>query len=250
MIKERTNNIPYLELRGTTKTYGYVRALDNVDFKIYPNEIIGLLGDNGAGKSTLVKIIAGVVLPDCMGVCIDGNEAKIRNSRDAMNYGIETIYQDSSVVDSMNITRNIFLGREKTNFLGKLQMGLMQKISMDLLNKEITIEGIKSPSQEVGELSGGQKQAVAIARAMYFKKRILLLDEPTNALSVRETSAFLKHLKSISKEGISIVFVTHNIYHAFQTADRFVVLSHGRKITEKVKEETSLEELTKIIVEN
>ena len=164
--------------------------------------------------------------------------------------GIETIYQDMNLIDVMDIMRNIFFGRELTYPLGFLKVKEMKKRAMNVLEKEITIEGIRSPHQLVGNLSGGQKQAVAIARAMFFKNQVLLLDEPTSALSVRETQAFLDHIMHLRDEGLSVVIVTHNLYHAYQVADRFVILSHGKKLADTQRDHTSAEELIKIIVGN
>jgi simple sugar transport system ATP-binding protein len=148
----------------------------------------------------------------------------------------------------MDIMRNIFFGRESTHPLGFLRIGYMRKRAMEILEKEITIEGIRSPDQLVGNLSGGQKQAVSIARAMFFKNQVLLLDEPTSALSVRETQAFLDHITRLRDEGLSVVIVTHNLFHAYQVANRFVVLSHGKKVEDTPRERTSAEELTRIVV--
>jgi simple sugar transport system ATP-binding protein len=238
----------YIELKGIVKDYGAIRALDSVNFWVNPAEIVGLVGDNGAGKSTLIKIISGVLQPTEGSIVVEGEPIRFETSKIAMDHGIETIYQDMNLIDVMDITRNIFCGREETNRLGFLKVNSMKAKAMAVLEKEITIEGIRSPGQRVGHLSGGQKQAVSIARAMFFKKRVLLLDEPTSALSVRETQAFLDHIMRLRDDGMSVVLVTHNIYHAHQVADRFVLLSHGKKIMDTLKKDTSTEELTRIIV--
>ena len=241
---------PYIELRNITHDYGPVRALDNVNFWINPGEIVGLVGDNGAGKSTLIKVFSGVLQPTRGEIFVKGTKANFDSSRSAMECGIETIYQDMNLIDVMDIMRNIFFGRELTHPMGFLKVKEMKKRAMDVLEKEITIEGIRSPQQLVGNLSGGQKQAVAIARAMFFKNQVLLLDEPTSALSVRETQAFLNHIMHLRDEGLSVVIVTHNLYHAYQVANRFVILSHGRKLADTPRENTNAEELIKIIVGN
>jgi len=241
---------PYIELKNITHDYGAVRALDDVSFWVLPGEIVGLVGDNGAGKSTLIKIISGVLHPTRGEMIVGGRKARFDSARAAMERGIETIYQDMNLIDVMDIMRNIFFGRELTHPLGFLKVKEMKKRAMDVLEKEITIEGIRSPHQRVGNLSGGQKQAVAIARAMFFKNQVLLLDEPTSALSVRETQAFLNHIMHLRDEGLSVVIVTHNLYHAYQVADRFVILSHGKKLADTPREGTSAEELIKIIVGN
>jgi len=238
----------FISLQGIVKDYGSIRALDHVDFWVNPAEIVGLVGDNGAGKSTLIKIISGVLQPTDGTITVEGKQIRFDTSKVAMDHGIETIYQDMNLIDVMDITRNIFCGREETNRLGFMKVRSMKEKAMSVLEKEITIEGIRSPGQRVGHLSGGQKQAVSIARAMFFKKKVLLLDEPTSALSVRETQAFLDHIMRLRDEGMSVVLVTHNIYHAYQVADRFSLLSHGKKILDTLKKDTTTEELTRIIV--
>ena len=245
-----TTGVPLIELRGITKKYGAATALENIDFQINPGEVIGLLGDNGAGKSTLIKILSGVVEPTEGKFLHLGNEVKIRSRRDSYNVGIETIYQDIALVDQMDIMRNIFLGREETGFLGFMKMKYMKEKAMQVLEHTVGISGITSPEQTVKGLSGGQKQAVALARAVYFKNKILLLDEPTSALSVRETEKTLDYILQLKQEGISSVLVTHNMYHGYQTCDRFVILSHGKRILDVLKEQTSIQELTNIIVAN
>jgi simple sugar transport system ATP-binding protein len=238
---------PLIELREVTKRYGGVLALDKVSFSIYPGEVIGLLGDNGAGKSTLVKILSGIVQPTDGEFLADGKAVKVRSRRDSYQLGIETIYQDIALIDQMDIMRNIFLGREETNLFGFLKMRSMKDKAMAVLEHTVGISGIRSTDQYVGGLSGGQKQAVALARAVYFKNRILLLDEPTSALSVRETEKTLEYIRELRKEGVSSVLVTHNMYHGYHTAERFVVLSKGQVIKEVRKEDTSIDELTDIV---
>ena len=237
-----------IEMHGIVKRYGAVVALDRVDFKIGHNEVVGLVGDNGAGKSTLIKILSGIVEHDEGVILHRDREVRIRSRRDSYRMGIETIYQDIALVDPMNIMRNIFLGREEADRFGFLKIKSMKRKAMDVLEHTVGIAGIVSPNQLVSELSGGQKQAVAIARAVYFKKNILLLDEPTSALSIRETEKMLEYILRLKAEGISSVLVSHNLHHAYQVADRFVVLSHGKKVKDVPKEETNIEELTKIIV--
>ena len=239
---------PILELRGVNKRYGAVQALSNLDFCIHPHEIVGLLGDNGAGKSTLIKLMSGVVQADSGEIRCNGKPVEIRSRRDSERLGIETIYQDTALVDTMSVTRNIFMGREITNALGFMRHGQMRDISMDVLDSAVQIAGIESPEKLVGELSGGQKQAVAIARAVYFKRSILLLDEPTSALAVRATEALLDYIRQLKETGVSSVLVTHNIYHAFQVCDRFVVMSHGQKVCDLPKSDISIEQMTRTVI--
>jgi simple sugar transport system ATP-binding protein len=239
---------PLLELTGISKHYGHVQALRDVDFQINRNEIVGLLGDNGAGKSTLVRIMSGIEFPDSGRILRDGQEVVIRSRKDSERLGIETIYQDSALVGSASIMRNFFAGRELTLGLGILDTRAMNAVVMDVLLNTVRIAGINSPDILVEALSGGQRQAVAIARAVHFKTAMLLLDEPTSALSVRETDKLLAHLGDLKREGVSAVFITHNLYHAYESCDRFTVLSRGRVISTVAKTDTSLRHLTDMIV--
>jgi len=241
---------PLLELEGISKSYGHLEALRAANFSIGRNEVVGLLGDNGAGKSTLVKIMSGVEFPTSGRILRDGREVTIRSRKDSERLGIETIYQDSALVGSASIMRNFFAGRERTKALGLLDIKTMNAIVMDQLLNTVRIAGIDSPDILVETLSGGQRQAVAIARAVYFKTAMLLLDEPTSALSVRETDKLLSHLGELKAEGVSAVFITHNLYHAYESCDRFVVLSRGRVIHSLARHETSVRDLNDIIVKH
>src|SRR6185312_15770033 len=217
-------DVPMFELRGMSKQYGHVQALDNVDLQIRRNEVVGLLGDNGAGKSTLVRIMSGIETPDTGTIWRDGREVRLRSRKDSERIGIETIYQDAALVGSMSIMRNFFAGRELTTPLGLLDVAAMNAIVMDVLLDKVRIAGINSPDILVEALSGGQRQAVAIARAVHFKTAMLILDEPTSALSVRETEKVLSHVAQLKDDGVSAVLITHNIHHAYQVCDRFVIL--------------------------
>jgi simple sugar transport system ATP-binding protein len=240
--------VALFDARGVSKSYGHVHALIDVDFQVTRNEVVGLLGDNGAGKSTLIKILSGVVTPDKGAFFRNGNPVEIGSRRKSEAAGIQTIYQDVALVGAMSIMRNIFAGREPVGRLGFLKMREMRQTSMRVLNSYVRIAGITSPDIPVEDLSGGQAQAVAIARAVHFKRDILLLDEPTSALSVRETEKVLTIMRELAESGVSCVFVTHNIYHAFRVCDRFVVMAHGRAVTNVAKADTSLNELTDMIM--
>lgn len=242
--------VPLIELKNISKYYGAVAALKDIDFQINHGEVVGLLGDNGAGKSTLIKILSGIVQPTHGTIYCNGKETIIPSRRESYKLGLETIYQDIALIDQMDIMRNIFLGREITNKLGFLKLKQMRETAMKVLEHTVGISGITSSDQIVKGLSGGQKQAVALARAVYFKNKILLFDEPTSALSVRETDKTLAYILELKTQGISSVLVTHNIYHGYKVADRFVVLSHGQRILNVTKNDTSIEELTEIIVRN
>jgi simple sugar transport system ATP-binding protein len=240
--------IPLYEARNVTKKYGSFTALEKMNFHLGTAEVVGLLGDNGAGKSTLVKMMSGINPPTSGEVFVNGKPAEIDTRAKSEAAGIETIYQDIALVDSMSITRNIFMGREITKKYGFMDHDKMEEIAIDILGSAVQISGIDDPRKEVGFLSGGQKQAVAIARAVYFKRNILLLDEPTSALSVRETEHLLGYVRDLKKEGTSSVLVTHNLYHAFMVCDRFVVMSHGTKVFEAAKKDTTIEEVTDHVI--
>jgi simple sugar transport system ATP-binding protein len=238
---------PVYELRGISKSFGHVEALKDVDIEVYRGEIIGLVGDNGAGKSTLIKILSGIYAADSGTVLCEGDSVRINNYRDSQALGIATIYQDRALVDSVSIFRNIFMGNEILTPLRFLDKKKMRTEANRVLNESISI-GIKSSNQLVGDLSGGQKQAVAIARAIYFRARLLLLDEPTNALSVKESQQVMKFVQNLRTEGISSIFVTHNLLHVYTIADRFIILSHGEKVGDYKKEEITMEQLEHMIV--
>jgi simple sugar transport system ATP-binding protein len=240
---------PLFAIKDVAKAYGHVRAVHGVNFEVYPREVVGLLGDNGAGKSTIIKILSGIVEPDTGTFWREGKQIELKSRRDSEEKaGIQTIYQDIALVKSMSILRNIFAGREVKGLFGLLKMKEMRETTMTILNEHVKIAGITSPDLLVEELSGGQAQAVAIARAVHFQRDILLLDEPTSALSVRETNKVLTIMRDIAASGNSCVFVTHNLYHAFQVCDRFVVMAHGTVAKNVRKSETTLEELTNMIM--
>jgi simple sugar transport system ATP-binding protein len=240
--------VAVLELLNISKHFGAIQAVNDVSFSVDAGEVVGLMGDNGAGKSTLVKMMSGINPPTSGEIYVDGKKTELNSRAESEAAGIETIYQDIALVDSMPITRNIFMGREITNWLGFMNHKAMQNTAVEILGSAVQISGIDDPEKEVGFLSGGQKQAVAIARAVHFKRNILLLDEPTSALSVRETEHLLGYVRDLKKEGTSSVLVTHNLYHAFQVCDRFVVMSHGAKVFEAHKEETTIQEVTDHVI--
>jgi len=226
--------VPLLAVQGIKKSYGHVQALQGVDMEIHRGEVVGLLGDNGAGKSTLIKILSGVIEPTEGRFLREGREISVRSRKDSEELaGIQTIYQDIALVKSMSILRNIFAGREVRGPFGLLKMRQMRETAMQILNEHVKIAGITSPDLLVEE---------------HFKRDILLLDEPTSALSVRETNKVLAIMRDIADSGNSCVFVTHNLYHAYQVCDRFVVISHGAVLRAVRKEDTSLEELTAMIM--
>jgi simple sugar transport system ATP-binding protein len=233
-----------LELRNVRKTYGHHQALKGVSFQVRRGEILALLGDNGAGKSTLVKIMSGVVTPDADSeLRWEDNPVTLSSRHDAELLGVETIFQDNALVDSMPIARNIFIGRELKNKLGLLRLTEMRQISASIITTITGVKGIDSPDKLVGSLSGGQKQAVAIARAVHFNRTLLVLDEPTSALAVRATEALFTYLRSLREQNITSVLVTHDLFDAYRLCDRFVVIARGEKVFEKTRAETSVDEL-------
>jgi len=237
--------------KGLEKWYGSVQALNNVDFHAERAEVIGLVGDNGAGKSTLIKILSGAHRPDSGEIFIEGERVRINSTRDAMDLGIETIYQYTAMVPQMSIARNMFIGREPLTRWRIGPIGLMDMRTMvhhavrSLTNIDLTQ---RSPHTTVEELSGGQRQAVAIARAMYFKSKMLVLDEPTNHLSVKETNKVLDYVVDLKKQGVTSIFISHNLHHIYPIADRIVAMARGEKIADLKKGDTTIEDLTDMIV--
>lgn len=248
-LRPQTSAHALLRLEGVTKKYGPNTVLDKVDMSVARGEVVGLLGDNGAGKSTLVKIMSGVTPMTSGRYFWQGKELSRITRPETEKRGVETIFQDSALVPTMTITRNIFMGREITNAFGLMNIKKMNAIATDVLDSVVSIEGIQSAKQLVGSLSGGQAQAVAIARAVYFKRSLLILDEPTSALAVRATEALLSYLVQLKGEGVSSVLVTHNLHHAFKVCDRHIVMNHGRVILNVRRENTDIDELTAAVVE-
>ncbi|MDQ0471022.1 ATP-binding cassette domain-containing protein [Labrys wisconsinensis] len=237
--------VPVIECRGLHKWYSGVHALKGVSLSIAPGEVVGLVGDNGAGKSTLIKIISGVHGPDRGEILVDGKSARIATPKDAMRLGIETIYQYNAMVPTMSIARNLFIGREplKASFFG---IGLLDQARMRAESVKAIADvdlHLRSPDALVGELSGGQRQGVAIARAMHFKSRVLVLDEPTNHLSVKETSKVIGFVRGLKAQTITGIFISHNMQHVFQSCERVVAMARGEIVFDKPTVETSIEEV-------
>jgi len=231
------------ELKNVFKSFGGVNALNAVNFKVSYNEIVGLIGDNGAGKSTLIKILTGVYPPDKGEIYIKGEKIKDYSARRAREIGIETVYQEKALVEQQTLWRNIFIGREIVNRFGFLQIE-RQKKETEKLMKEIgfTAAGL-SPDSIVETLSGGEEEGVAISRVLYFKADLIILDEPTMALSLSEVKKVLGFVREIKNKGKSCIFITHNVYHVYSIADRFVILDRGKIAGEFRKEDISLEDV-------
>ncbi|MDX0512317.1 sugar ABC transporter ATP-binding protein [Sinorhizobium medicae] len=236
---------PIIECRNLQKWYSGVHALKNVDLTIHPGETVGLVGDNGAGKSTLIKILSGVHHQDSGEVLIEGRKVALRSPKDAMRHGLETIYQYNSMVPTMSIARNLFIGREPMKW-SVFGVGIMdqQRMRAESIKAIADVDlHLRSPDARVGELSGGQRQGVAIARAMHFKSKVLILDEPTNHLSVKETDKVIGFVRGLKAQGLTGIFISHNMQHVFQSCDRIVAMARGEIVFDKPTAETSIDEV-------
>lgn len=230
-----------ISMENISKNYGPVRALEDVSLTVKRGEVVGLLGDNGAGKSTLIKILSGAVPASSGDIRIKGKIVDMRGTTDAIDNGIETIYQDSALVTQLSIARNLFLGREPVTgpkLLGRLDNKKMEQVASELL-REVGISKNIPPSTPIGSLSGGERQAVAIARAMYFESDLIILDEPTNNLGVAETQGVLQFVRNARESGHSCIFIAHNIHHVFQVVDRIVVMRRGTVVADDIDPKTS-----------
>ena len=229
------DRVPLLSARGLVKRYGRVIALDHADFDLYPNEILGVIGDNGAGKSTLIKVICGAANPDEGEITLDGKAVHFKTPLDARNAGIETVYQNLALSPALSISDNMFLGREIRNpgFLGKwfrlLDRQAMEKIARDKLT-ELGLMTIQNISQAVETLSGGQRQGVAVARAAAFGSKVMIMDEPTAALGVKESRRVLELILDVKRRGLPIVLISHNMPHVFEVADRIHIHRLGKRL--------------------
>jgi len=239
---------PILELRGICKYFGGVHALEDVDFAVYPNEIVAIVGDNGAGKSTLIKIIAGVHAPTAGKIIMQDRPVEILSPIQARELGIETVYQELALIETRDVPSNFFLGREPT--LGKAGIFIDRKKMVDETVNTLKELGIRLPSLNtlVRYLSGGQRQSLAIGRIMPWGGKIIIMDEPTAALGVKESRKVLDLVLKLKEKGCSVIIISHNMRHVFNVADRIVVLRGGRKVGERMKKQTTLDEIVKLIV--
>jgi simple sugar transport system ATP-binding protein len=239
-----------VRMEHINKFFGRVQALNDVTLSVRHNEIVGLLGDNGAGKSTLIKVLSGALRADSGDIFMHGTKVNMRNTTDAIAQGIETIYQDSALVTQLSIARNLFLGREPVKGLRLLDR-LDQNAMNDGARKLLRQVGIKKeipPTTPISALSGGERQAVAIARAMHFESELIILDEPTNNLGVEETQSVLRFVRSARDSGHSFIFIAHNIYHVFQVVDRIIVMRRGKKVADNIDpKQTTIEAVEQII---
>jgi simple sugar transport system ATP-binding protein len=240
---------PIIECRGLHKWYSGVHALKGINLSVAAGESVGLVGDNGAGKSTLIKILSGVHQPDEGDILIEGKRVDIRTPKQAMNLGIETIYQYNSMVPTMSIARNLFVGREPLRWsiggFGIMDQKRMREESVQAI-ADVELH-LRSPDALVGELSGGQRQGVAIARAMHFKSKILVLDEPTNHLAVKETNKVLRFIRGLREQNVTGIFISHNMHHVFQSCDRIVAMARGEIVFDQPVSKTSVEEVQELL---
>jgi ABC-type sugar transport system ATPase subunit len=242
---------PLLSIRGLTKIFGGLVAVDNVSFDVARGEVVGLLGDNGAGKSTLIKCISGVHASEEGEILFDGAPVAFASPMDARRAGIETIYQDLALANNLDVGANIFLGREvKTRRLGGLIQMLDDRHMREQSRQTLDSLQIRFPTltEPIEKLSGGQRQAVAIARAVYWEARLMIMDEPTNNLGVPEQHKVLELIRTLKGRGVPVILITHVMPDAFAVTDRVVVMHRGRKVAEKTTARTSAEELVQYMV--
>ncbi len=240
-----TNTAPLIDVQNVSKYFGSVIALKDISMSVNAGEVMCLLGDNGAGKSTLIKILSGVHQPSEGRYLFDGKEAHFSSPRDALSVGIATVYQDLAMIPLMGISRNFFLGSEPTKGWGPFRR-FNVKFADQVTREELAKMGIqvRETTQPVGTLSGGERQSVAIARAVYFGAKVLILDEPTAALGVKEAGVVLRYIAQARARGLGVIFITHNPHHAYPIGDRFTVLNRGSSYGTFAKSEISREELT------
>jgi simple sugar transport system ATP-binding protein len=231
-----------LELKNVSKSFGEVQALENINFQLGQNEIVGLLGDNGAGKSTLIKIITGYYQPTSGEILFNGQKIDHLTVPKARQLGVETVYQERALAELQTLWRNIFLGREITNRWGLLDIPRMRNETYRLMNQSMGFtSSAVSPDSHVGTFSGGEKQGVAIVRALYFDAEIIILDEPTMGLSLKETSKLINFVRDIKRAGKSAVFIDHNVVHVYNASDRIVVIDRGRIAGQFLTKEITLD---------
>ena len=245
---QASTKTPIIDVRNIVKQFGSVIALSGVSMSVSAGEVLCLLGDNGAGKSTLIKTLSGVHRPTSGEFYVDGKPVVFESPRDALDAGIATVFQDLAMIPLMSVTRNFFMGREPLkgiwpfkyfdfDFAHPVTREEMKKIGID----------IRDPHQAVGTLSGGERQCVAIARAVYFGAKVLILDEPTSALGVAQTSMVLKYINLVRKNGLGVIFITHNVRHAYAVGDRFTVLNRGKTLGTFAKNELVIDELQNLM---
>lgn len=239
---------PMLEVRGISKYYGSVIALKDVSMQVSAGQVMCLLGDNGAGKSTLIKTLSGVHKPDEGEYLVEGKRVDFSSPREALDHGIATVYQDLAMIPLMSISRNFFLGSEPTKGWGIFKRFDLKRANQ-IAREEMSRMGIdiRDPEQPVGTLSGGERQSVAIARAVYFGAKVLILDEPTSALGVKQAGTVLRYIARARARGVAVIFITHNPHHAYPIGDRFTILKRGRTLGTYTKDDLPREEMIRMM---
>jgi simple sugar transport system ATP-binding protein len=239
---------PVLEVRSISKYFGTVIALKDVSLALQAGEVMCLLGDNGAGKSTLIKILSGVHRPDEGEYRVEGQQVHFDSPRDALDHGIATVYQDLAMIPLMGISRNFFLGSEPTRGWGPFKRFDMKRANA-IARQEMLKMGIdiRDPEQPVGTLSGGERQSVAIARAVYFGAKVLILDEPTSALGVKQAGTVLRYVAMARAQGVAVIFITHNPHHAYPIGDKFTILKRGRTLGTFTKHELARDDMIRMM---
>jgi D-xylose transport system ATP-binding protein len=241
-----SNKDPILELRGVSKSFGAVQALYQVDFHVAPGQVMALVGDNGAGKSTLIKSIAGIHTIDEGEVVFEGQPVTIHGPKDAANLGIEVVYQDLALCDNLDVVQNMFLGREELTSLRRLDETTMEKRATDTL-ASLSVTTIRSVRQTVASLSGGQRQSVAVAKAVMWNSKVVILDEPTAALGVAQTRQVLDLVKRLGEQGLAVVLISHNLHDIFEVADTITVLRLGQNVAEYKRTEVTQTQVVEAI---
>jgi len=237
---------PILELRGVSKRFGAVQALSKVDFHVSPGEVMALVGDNGAGKSVLIKSIAGIHHIDEGEILFEGKPVKIHSPRDASALGIEVVYQDLALADNLDVVQNMFLGREELDGLHRLDETKMESRASETLS-ELSVTTLRSVRQNVAGLSGGQRQSVAVAKAVMWNSRVVILDEPTAALGVAQTRQVLELVQRLGQQGLAVILISHNLHDIFEVADSITVLRLGQNVGEFTRRDTNQQEVVQAI---
>jgi D-xylose transport system ATP-binding protein len=237
---------PLLELHGIAKSYGSVQALTDVDFQVRPGEVMALVGDNGAGKTTLIKCVAGIHGYDAGEIVFEGSPVTIHGPKDAARLGIEVVYQDLALCDNLDVVQNMYLGRETHDWLYRLNEAAMEIRTADTL-KSLAVTTIRSIRQPVASLSGGQRQSVAVAKAVQWNSKLVILDEPTAALGVAQTHQVLELVKRLADQGLAVVLISHNLHDIFEVATRITVLRLGRDVGVYEREKTTQQEVVQAI---
>src|SRR5207244_926315 len=248
LAQERSSmsDTPLLQLQNITKTFGSVQALDDVDFEVGVGEVMALVGDNGAGKSTLVKCVAGTHAADSGEILFEGNEVTIHGPKDAARLGIEVVYQDLALCDNLDVVQNMYLGREEHNWFQQLNEPTMEQNTAKTL-QSLAVTTIRSIRQPVATLSGGQRQSVAVAKAVQWNSKLVILDEPTAALGVAQTEQVLALVRRLAEQGLAVVIISHNLHDIFETAHRITVLRLGRNVGVYERAKTTQQEVVHAI---